>query len=391
VTIDDVIVMAQPEAIQMQSELLIKSFQDLGWEINWKKSNIVPASDVTFLGYHINTDTPSGYPEIKIPVDRINRLRKDIRRVLRKQTVCARILARICGQCIAMSKVIIPGKLLLRNAYRLLKHRHTWWDMLSLDNGTISDMSWWLMATEKNGWNNRIINLKPVEAQIETDASATGYGCYYNGLSAAGFWTKWMSLQHSNYREMMAILMGIATFGQFLRGLKVQVLTDNIACVAYINHLGGSSAQLSEIAQAVWQECHTHQIELVAKHLSGSLNTRADSLSRLTGKYEWHLHTKMFQYINNLFGPFTIDRFATMCNTQLPVYNSWTWDPFTSGVDALAQQDWSQHNNYVNPPFRLLPKVLEVIKSQKATATIIAPYWPGQPWFHDMMKLLVRH
>jgi hypothetical protein len=79
-----------------------------------------------------------------------------------------------------------------------------------------------------------------------------------------------------------------------------------------------------------------------------------------------------------------------MCNTHLPVYNSWTWDPFTSGVDALAQQDWSQHNNYVNPPFRLLPKVLEVIKSQKATATIIAPYWPGQPWFHDMMKLLVH-
>jgi hypothetical protein len=113
-------------------------------------------------------------------------------------------------------------------------------------------------------------------------------------------------------------------------------------------------------------------IELCAKHLSGSLNYTADILSRISPQYEWQLHPNLFSMLNRYHGGFTTDRFASMTNTQLPVYNSLHLDPYTSGVDALAQQDWAVHNNFVNAPFRLLPKILRIIKEQKAVATVIA-------------------
>ena len=50
---------------------------------------------------------------------------------------------------------------------------------------------------------------------------------------------------------------------------------------------------------------------------------------------------------------------------------------------VLAQQDWGSMNHYDNPPFTLLNKVLNLIQSQKAYATVIVPYWPywpGQTW-----------
>ena len=77
-----------------------------------------------------------------------------------------------------------------------------------------------------------------------------------------------------------------------------------------------------------------------------------------------------------------------MMITQLSVYNSWFWDPMSLGVDALAQNDWTYVNNIVNAPFALLPRVLEVIKAQKATATVIAPWWEEQIWFQTLKSML---
>ena len=45
--------------------------------------------------------------------------------------------------------------------------------------------------------------------------------------------------------------------------------------------------------------------------------------------------------------------------------------------------------NFVNPPFRLLTKVVQKIISSKAKATVIAPWWPAQPWFKMLQKMAI--
>jgi hypothetical protein len=99
------------------------------------------------------------------------------------------------------------------------------------------------------------------------------------------------------------------------------------------------------------------------------------------------LHPAIFRFIDKVYGPHNIDRFASMTTTQLPLYNSLYYDPLSAGVDALSQRDWRDMNNYVNAPFHLIPRVLDVIQEQQAQATIIAPYWPAQSWFAHLREM----
>ena len=40
----------------------------------------------------------------------------------------------------------------------------------------------------------------------------------------------------SNEREMLAILMALKAFSSLIREKNIQVLTDNISAMAYVNH-----------------------------------------------------------------------------------------------------------------------------------------------------------
>lgn len=40
-------------------------------------------------------------------------------------------------------------------------------------------------------------------------------------------------------------------------------------------------------------------------------------------------------------------------------------------------------------PFCLIPRVLDVVESQRAVATVIAPKWPAQPWYQRLVKLSI--
>ena len=153
----------------------------------------------------------------------------------------------------------------------------------------------------------------------------------------------------------------------------MQVFTDNVSATAYINFQGGPSWDLTELVTTIWTLAWENNIVLSAKHLAGRLNVQADYLSRMSTPYDWKLHPRLFQYLNKVWGPHSIDRLSSMTSTHLPVYNSWFWDPATSAVDALAQHNWQRENNFVNPPFRLISQVLDVIEEQQATATLIAP------------------
>lgn len=381
--VDDLLLMAQPDQMNEHKATLLQTLRDLGWILNLEKCSLTPDTTKEYIGYKIVT---KGQPVLKIPNARVRKLRRSLEGVLRKTHVTARLLARIAGQCIAMTKAIVPGKLLLRNLYRLLAKKTAWDDILQIDQATRQDLIWWQEAVHT--WNGAPIVVGHVDVQIQTDASETGWGAVMGTQTAAGFWNNRMSCKPSNYREMMAILLALKTFKN-LHGKSVQILTDNVSAAAYINHLGGPSRELTQLASAIWTEANNQSMSVKAKYLAGVDNVAADRLSRLSDKYEWKLHPRLFAYIDKLWGPHTMDRFATLANRQLLNFNSLYAEPLTSGVDALAQTDWAVHNNFVNAPFRMIQQVLDVVQTQKAEATIIAPRWPAQPWYQTLQKLAV--
>ncbi len=383
--VDDFIQAAPPLDIVAERDLVVGVLAKLGFYINVGKSSLDPAPVKVHIGYKIDTVKEEGKVWISIPAPRIQRLRHDINRLLRKDCVSARALARVAGQCVAMSTAIIPAKLLLRNLYRLLRTRSSWQEILTIDQGTRCDLQWWTSAL--SFWNGAAAPTQQVDIQVTSDASSTAWGGHCGNSDAQGFWTPRVTHQSSNYRELLAIYMCQLTFLDTLKHKSVQFLTDNVTAVAYVNFQGGPSPELTQLARAIWATALENDMTICAKHLAGSQNGRADGLSRLSPIYEWRLHPRLWRYLDSIWGPHTIDRFASVATTQLPRYNSLYQDPLTEGVDALAQSNWNRENNYVACPFRLIPRVLEVIQHQRAEATILAPWWPSQPWFARLSRL----
>lgn len=389
--VDDALLMSAPVVAEESKVKFMTKLDVLGIHVNFDKSDLELSTSKLYVGYIVNSVGKDGNPWIKIPNERINKLKRDIRRALSDLSsgIKARFLARICGQCISFTKAMLPTKLLLRNLYRILRSRSSWNDILFLDSPAVADLQWWLQAF--SSWNGRPIQKLSIDKQILTDASGTGWGAYCEGSEASGLWTGDMISEHSNVKELMCILLALKSFRTFITHKSIQILSDNIVSVAYVNHLGGPCPRLTEIATAIWSEACRLKISLQARHLAGKMNLIADRLSRLTPRstYSWSLHPGIFQLLDHRWGPHSCDRFADITNHLLPKYNSLYHDPYTSGVDALAQQDWARENNFVNPPFALIPRVLQVLQSQQASATIIAPWWPAHPWFALLQKMAV--
>ncbi len=385
--VDDFLLMSDENNICQDKQLLLSTLESLGLTINVEKSILEPTTEIQYIGYTISTVNSDNLLWLFIPKSRVKKLRHDISRALRSGKISARGLARIAGQCVSMIKAILPGKLLLRNVYRLLKTRKTWQDTLVLDQGTIQDLNWWKEAP--NHWNGLPIQDKPVDAQMTTDASSWGWGCQMGELQAQGIWTSSIAMKSSNYRELLTVLMALMSLKKHIQGKVLQILSDNVTTVCYVNMQGGPSKELTQVATAIWAFALENDITMFARHLSGSENTAADSLSRLSAAYEWQMHQQVFQYIDRIWGPHTMDRFASVTTALLPQYNSRFHDPMTAGVDALAQKDWAQHMNFVNPPFRMLPQVLSKILAHQAEATVIAPMWRAQPWLNVMQRMAI--
>lgn len=386
VYVDDFLLASHPSDIANSSDLLINTLQDLGFRINFEKSCIIPAPVVNYIGYTI--DSTGEKVVVQVQHRRVVNIKHCIRQALNKAVISARQLAKIAGHCVSTVWAVSPGKLLLRNIYRLLSTRESWSSELVITNSAREELSWWLRALDH--WNKREICTKPVEVQLVTDASHLGWGALCNGQVASGDWNQRVSHLPSNQRELLAILMAIHAFRKLLVNKHIQILTDNISAMAYINHKGGPVAALSKLATAIWAEAADSGICIQSAHIAGRKNIAADYWSRTPDKHNWMLHPKLFSYLDRLWGPHTVDRFANCQNAQLPRFNSRFWEPMSEGVDALAQKNWQHENNYVNAPFCLIPTILDIIQTCRATATIIAPFWPAQSWFNRLRNMAIQ-
>jgi hypothetical protein len=56
-------------------------------------------------------------------------------------------------------------------------------------------------------------------------------------------------------------------------------------------------------------------------------------------------------------------------------------DPEAIATDALLQR-WSGWNAWTNPPWILIPRILAKTVREKATMTILVPFWESAPCFH---------
>lgn len=134
-----------------------------------------------------------------------------------------------------------------------------------------------------------------------------------------------------------------------------------------------------------------HNMVLKAAHIAGVKNILADQLSRIKIRAtELKLTNVVVQKIFQIWGHPTIDLFATFENKKAVVFCSWIQHPQSLTVDALTI-NWDNMFAYPYPPLTLIPKVLQHMQKFQCEIILIAPFWPTQHWYPQLLQLLVAY
>ena len=394
--LDDLILISRSqEQSLIQTQFAVDLLVHLGFLIS-PKSEVEPSRIRDFLGMTIDTHKM----ELRVPSGKVKAFLDSVKRTLRAQAesrLTLRQLAGVIGKISAMTPAVLPARLLSRELLfdknralaKSFNKKQAWDAKVDLRPAALSELEQWLVILRS--WNGLSI-IPPNRARevLTTDASHFGWGGWWRNLDCRGFWTRREAARSNNARELMATVLSVQSLKKHFEGKTLEIRTDNMTTMAYINHQGGRNRLLTEIVRPLWDWALRTKTTIFSTFIAGKVNERADRLSRVQrDRSDWMLNKKLFLRLDQKWGPFTMDMFATRLNTQLPRFCSWLPDPAATAVDAFLQ-DLRKERAYANPPFNLIAKFLSQLKRQRAMCVLIVPAWPSQPWWPLLGEMLIE-
>ena len=376
------------QACLAHTELVLQTASRLGFTVNLQKSDLCPSQQFIYLGMKFDT---VAYLVRPAPA-RVSKLLDLLRMLLQKDFLTPREIASVLGSMESLSTLIPLGRVFKRPLQREFGSR---WDQGSQQwSQPIASGPWFAQAVAP--WLNRAwleegvpIGDPSPDLELYTDASLLGWGAHMGNLTAHGVWSAEQQLLHINLLELEAVALAMSSFEEDLLASSVLVVTDNTTVAAYLNKQGGTaSSSLSCRTEQLLIWAHARGIAVKARYIRGTLNVLADQLSRPNSviQTEWTLSHRVLDYVWEVWDKPVVDLFATRFNHRLPVYASPVPDPQAWAVDALACS-WIGLDAYAFPPHSLLQRVLRKAEEEAPRLILVAPRWPAQLWFPDLLML----
>ena len=241
-----------------------------------------------------------------------------------------------------------------------------------------SDLSWWLDTLNRT--REMSLLSRATTASVATDASreSIGYILEVDGERIQKSLAVNDMNQHINVKELEALLRCLQLEGHRLEGRRVVWYTDNVTARAAVMRQG--TQQIGQETWAVTKKIldilESRNICILAKHVPGSLNRCADSLSRESVENDaWN---EALKKITREWGPLELDLFG------------FTKEP--SGI--LEDLHWAARRTLIEPPTKRIAEVLNFVElvlnkeEQRSPPSlwesctiIITPTWMSAPWW----------
>ena len=198
---------------------------------------------------------------------------------------------------------------------------------------------------------------------------------------------------HINTKEVLTAYYAVQSFAPYLKGNRLLLRCDNTTAVANIRDMGTMLSPIRDsVCRKLWRTLYEQDCWLSINFIRGVQNWRADLASRyFNSRPKWAMPKPTFLKLAQLFRCPSMDLFASRLNKKLNRYVSWTPDPFCIEVDAFYF-DLSAEFPYIYPPFNLLNRCLAKLQEDEVhRALVMFPLWPNQPWFPQLLELLISH
>ena len=352
-----------------------------------EKSIWDPTQELDWIGYNVNLREEV----MRVSQRRATSLKAGLANLTKGLPyTTARDLAKLVGKIISTKWVLGEvTQLKTRHIFNMIKNRRKWDSRMSVNHfeGVISELVFWRDNFDK-------LNHKPIPPSpqnpdwvIASDASSTGLGAHTRVGTTELIVRKNFSPEEaaasSTHREAYAIMYALASFTH-IRGSSVLWLTDNFGASRAIIK-GSSVPALQDMAEKVYDLCQARRVTLKVQWVPRESIQYADHLSKLIDHDDWRTTPRLFNLLNERWGPYTVDRFADSSNTKLLRFNSKFLCPNTEQVDAFSSA-WTGENNYLVPPVSMIPRVLTHMEGCGATGTLVVPFWPSAAYFPLIMS-----
>ena len=193
--------------------------------------------------------------------------------------------------------------------------------------------------------------------------------------------------KHSTFCELTAVSHAINSFLPHISHSSVKVKVDNQAAARIID-VGSMKEELHKIAMDIFFLCLRNGISLEIEWIPRSLNEAADAASReaqILDTDDWQITSEFFKFINNRWGPLTVDYFSNDYNKKLDRFYSLFDSPGCEGVDAFSY-DWHGELGLFVPPVCVAGRVLKHLKLCQSKGVLIVPDWPSAHFWPMLMN-----
>ena len=376
--LDDGLVFAPTKnQCNLDSTIIQKTLSETGLLVNFEKSEFTPTQVIEWLGITWNARLFS----ISIPDRRIEDTISCLQRTIsRFPKVTARELARIVGKLISMAPVMGNiCNIMTKFSSIEIASRESWDSELIFGHQkqVLDELNFWLEGIQRE--NERFLqSVKQKNVIVYSDASNVASSAYTVEVNSKVFHLMWREHEKkmsSTWRELKAIELALASFAKELQSMTVKWFTDNQNC-AKIVHSGSMKHELQVLSYSIFRMCIQNKISLDVQWVPRTENDKADYLSKIIDHDDWEITIEFFEFVNSMFGPFSVDRFANFNNRKLVRYNSKFWNPESEAVDCFTQ-NWAGENNWLVPPLHLIVSTVKHTVECRAHGTLIVPNWPS--------------
>ncbi|KAA6364063.1 MAG: putative Transposon Ty3-I Gag-Pol polyprotein, partial [Streblomastix strix] len=359
------------------------------------KCQLTPKQEINFLGWTWNMTEMNIFMTKDGKHQLIDQVKQFIKNTQRHKIIKIKETAALIGRLNFLRTQFREASLylmLIDSAKTRAVKTQGWTGMMVSPLEALKELYWWINKIAEN--KKQQIQDPIPQAIVVTDASPQGWGATLEldsgeVLVAHGAQLSYQIHWTSNRKELQAIHLGIIAFARVCKELQITNLlirSDNSTAVLDFRRLRATDT----LAPAVKEICLTCQhlnIKIITQHLPGKMNIIADALSRLCRSGDFHLHPSYLDQIRMIWNiqP-TLDLFASSTTKLLPRYvTANIRDQQAQQIDAFSNT-WTNEILLVHPPIPILSRAISYLNNEATLAIVIAPWWPGQPWFTSLMN-----
>ena len=197
---------------------------------------------------------------------------------------------------------------------------------------------------------------------------------------------EWETNASSTYRELRSIESGLTLIGPEAKGCVVRYGNDNYAAVRVVEY-GSTKEECHEVARRINDivEHFEIKLEMIWRRRNSEEIVLCDKISKTFDLSEYRIQEESFKRLEEEFGPWDMDWFASDRSKRLDRFASRFWTDGSEATDAFSQ-DWCEEEGFFHPPWDLLDKVMEKVEQFGSRGVVVVPDWPGSETDSGMMQ-----